>query len=369
MYCQPLSENSAGEEFTTALDLATGKTLWEQGESVKRLAKQESFGGAPIQPQSTPCVAGGLVFTVGYTGLLNARDGATGKKIWGTNLVADHGATPVQFGFATSPIVWNKQLIVHSGGKHAVMAFDLLTGKVLWASEAAGPSYATPVIVANNSTPFIVQQTRDNLLGLDPATGKTLWKYSLPKVGQTNVPTPVALSENRLLVSGQGWEGTRMLQLVAGGEGTTVKQLWYQRKTQFFYSNIVIHKEAVFGFPGNGGRRFTSLRLKDGTAAMLEAGYTDASLVELGDKLLFCRGDGLLSRVNVDDATVEVLDKAKPLAGRVWVTPTVLGQMLLVRSETELTAIPLSSLKADFVAPPDAGVTAMDEAFKPKPKK
>ncbi len=370
MYAVP-RDAKAGDEVTVALDPATGKTQWEERVAVTLRPKQETFGGAPVQPQATPVVADGRLFTVGFTGRLCARDAATGKALWSADLVADHAATPVQFGFAASPIVRAGKLIVHVGGKHAVIAFDPGTGKALWKSAAAEPGYATPVVMTWDKRAVIVQLTRDALFGFDAATGATLWTYALPKKGLTNVPTPIPLDDGRLLVSGQGLDGTRLLQLVRSGDSAEVRELWHQRKAQFFYTNWACDGEAVYGFTGNGGKRLTALRVKDGSVVFQELGQTDANVICLGRELLVCRGDGLVSLGSATADGFAATARGQPVAGRCWAPPTVLGNAVVVRSGAELAAVRLSSLAADFKPPADAGVSALDAAFggpRPEPK-
>lgn len=358
----------ACDEVTVALDPATGKALWEERVRVEAREKQETFGGAPVQPQATPAVSDGRVFALGFAGALAARDAATGKLLWSVDLVADSGATPVQYGFAASPVVFDGKLIVHVGGKHAVVAFDPKTGKRLWASAAGEPGYATPVLTKWDGRAVVVQLARDALFAFDATTGETAWRYDLPKKGLTNVPTPIALSDGRLIVSGQGLEGTRLLSPERRDGAVTVREVWHQRKVQFFYTNWACDGDTVYGFAPNAGKRLTALAVKDGAIRFQDLGYTDATVVLLGPGLLVLRGDGVLASGPVTAEGFEPAARGKAVTGRCWVPPTVIGGTAYVRSAGELAAVPLSALTADFKPPADAGRTALDEAFAPKPK-
>jgi outer membrane protein assembly factor BamB len=345
--------------------LATGKTIWEESVSVKMLAKQQYFGGSPMQPQTTPCYADGRLFTIGFTGLLHARDAKTGRLLWQADLVADFGATPVQFGFAASPIVVDGRLIVHVGGRHAVIALDPSMGKVLWKSEAGEPSYATPTIVTLFGNSQIVQLTRDRLLGLEIRTGSTIWSYDLPKKGMTNVPQPIPVGANGFIVSGQGFEGTRRLELVENESRIVVKERSHQKKVQFFYSTVVRDGDTVVGFSGNTGKRFAAVSIKTGDVVAFETGQTDANALRIGDRLLLARGDGVLSSCTLGQDGFENVRAGKFVSGRCWAPPTVVGGSVLMRSDSEIACMPLASLKADFKIPADSGRTAMDDAFGP----
>jgi outer membrane protein assembly factor BamB len=370
MYSRPVEgTKSTVDEYVIAMKASTGETLWEEANRVTLLEKQEAFGGAQVQPQATPVVSDGRVLSVGITGLVSARDTATGKLAWTCDLVKDYKAKPVQYGFTASPVCAGGNFIVPTGGQHAAIALVPATGKLVWASAAAEPAYGTPVLLRIGKAECLVLQTRDALLGLDIATGATLWTLPTPKLGLTNVPTPMVLPEGKIVVSGQGWNGTRLLQLSVAEKTWMVKEVWQQTKAQYFYTNWTIHGFVVIGFTGNSSKRLTALRLKDGSIVSQDQGHTDCNVLALGDELLVLRGDGLLSIGKVDGDTFEASRKAQPLTGRCWVAPTVFGSSVVLRTPTQLARVNLDTMKADFQAPKDAGVSALDAAFGTKPKK
>ena len=53
----------------------------------------------------------------------------------------------------------------------------------------------------------------------------------------------------------------------------------------------------------------------------------------------------------------------RPVAGRCWAAPAVVGDTLIVRSDTTVARVRLAALTADFAPPPDAGKSALDKAF------
>lgn len=359
----PLEDKKSAIEITSAYEFGTGKRLWESKVEIRQAPKQETYGGDPIQPTSTPALASGHVVTLGYSGLIRCHRAETGKLVWETDLVKDHGALPVQYGFASSPLVLGETVIIHAGGKHALIAFRLTDGKVIWRSEPAEAGYASPILMTWKGTSYVVQLTRDFLFAIRPDDGTMAWRYDLPKKGLTNVPTPISLPNGGLLVSGQGLQGTRRLQLEDGTNGIVVKEIWYQRRIQFFYTNWLITGELVLGFPGNGGGRLTALKLSDGSIAYQELGQTDANLIGFGKELLLVRGDGVVSLGDEAMDGFVPARRGRPAAGRSWTPPSLVGSTALVRTDRELAAFPLSDLKEDFKAPADSGVSALDALY------
>lgn len=329
-------------EVVIALDKTTGQTQWEHRHSIKMLNKQESFTGDPPRPQATPALLAGRVCTLGFTGLLQCFDTANGQIVWEHNLVSEFGATPVQFGFSSSPLILQNNFVVHIGGKQtALAAFSAATGKVVWKSEPAEPSYASPILIQVAGEMQIVQVTRDAILGISAQDGATLWSYPMPSLGLTNVPTPIALPGQKLLISGQGVLGTHLLELSTEESKTKVEAVWKNTRTPFFYCNWAADTEAVYGSVGS----FTvGLNLATGEEVWKERGQTDANLLRVGKEVVLLRGDGLLTRCSLSSTGLQSLGSFQILSGRCWTAPTLLSDVLYVRDDKDIAAVGLASL-------------------------
>lgn len=334
------ADKAKGEEVVVALDPATGKTKWEHKYPVAMLPKQETFRGAPVGPQATPLVADGRVFTVGFAGQFHCLDAASGQVLWKHDLVAEYEATPVQFGFAASPVAYKGLVLLHVGGKRAaVVAFDPNDGSVRWQSAPAEPSYATPVVATFAGEQQVVQVTRDAVYGFAAADGSTRWTYPLPLKGLTNVPTPLLLPGGRVLLSGQGAKGTRLLAVTRDGDRFKAEQVWHNPEFQLFYCNWVADGPLMYGCVG---KEFGAARWADGEVLWDRRDLADANCVAVGDATYVLRGDGRLGRYRV---TAEGLEEAgKPvqlLTGRCWTPPTVVGGRLYARNAAEVVGFRL----------------------------
>lgn len=326
-----------GEELVSAHELNTGRNVWSKGIQLSRLKGQESFSGDPIRPQATPALHRGCLCTLGYTGVLSGWEANTGKLLWQYDLVKELGAKPVQFGFASSPLIYQDSFVVHVGGSQTVLIrVDAVTGKVLWKSEPGEPSYASPMVATMEGEPHLVQVTRDAILGIHPDTGKTLWKYAMPETGLTNVPTPLSVKGNRLLVSGQGIKGTRLLQFAKSADQWQINEVWHNSKVTFFYCNWQIVDIAIFG---NANKIMLGLNLTDGKELWRERGFSEANLVRMGSDHYLLNGDGKMTRCRLSPTGVEVLSSLNILSMRCWTPPTPSGDLLLLRDQNELVAV------------------------------
>jgi outer membrane protein assembly factor BamB len=327
---------AAGREVVVALDAGSGKTRWERPTPVAMLKGQESFTSDPVRPQSTPLLWQGKLLTLGFTGLLTCLDASSGRVLWERDLVKDFEATPVQFGFSSSPLFHGGAFVVHVGGSQAnLIAFEPVSGKVRWKSAPAAPCYSSPVLIRVEGEEQLIQLTRDALLGVAAKDGAPRWSYPLPKPGLTNAPTPIALPDQRLLISGQGILGTRMLQL----SRTQVREVWVNLRTTYFYCNWATTQGMVVGCNNKGF--ITALRLTDGEELWKERGQDDANLLQLREETLFLRGDGLFTRARATPEGLKSAPGLPLLTGRCWTPPTLIGTTLYARDNREILALVL----------------------------
>jgi len=134
-----LDENGK-EEVAHLLDAATGKEIWK----VPFADRFEDEWGAG--PRSTPFVDGDRVYAQSCSGEFRCFALADGKVIWGTSFQKDFGVkflgskassgTATRRGNNGSGIVDGGAVIVPVGSTEGatLVAFDKLTGKILWKS-------------------------------------------------------------------------------------------------------------------------------------------------------------------------------------------------------------------------------------------
>src|SRR6185436_16704256 len=116
----------------------------------------------------------------------------------------------------SSPLIDKDNVIVQSGiGGSIAVAVNKADGKVVWQSEAKGLGGYAAVIVADvGGKPQLIVFAGGGLHGMDPATGKTLWKQPWKSQDDITASTPVTDGKGNLFIStgdGQGKAG--MFQL------------------------------------------------------------------------------------------------------------------------------------------------------------
>jgi outer membrane protein assembly factor BamB len=102
------------DEVVSALDLATGKVVWEKKYAApvekNPYAKQMAKG-----PYSTPLLADGRLFTLGTTAILSAWNASNGTLVWRKDFSSRVDTSKLFCGSAMSPIRTKHGIIVHVG--------------------------------------------------------------------------------------------------------------------------------------------------------------------------------------------------------------------------------------------------------------
>ena len=128
-----------------------------------------------------------------------------GDVVWKRNLQKDYGPFGLNFGYASSPLLYDGKLIVQvlhgytTDAPSYLMAFDGLTGKALWRAERptnalreSHDAYTTPTCSDSTARPRLSSRWRLRY-GARPETGKEIWR-----AGGLN---PRNSAKNRIIVS------------------------------------------------------------------------------------------------------------------------------------------------------------------------
>ncbi len=188
-----------GRERLVCRDVATGKELWAADYPVRYTIQY------PAGPRCTPTVDGDRVYTLGAMGDLWCYETAAGKPVWSKNFPKDYGATTPVWGFAAHPLLDGERLICLAGGSddRLVIAFDKKTGKELWAAESVQGDfgYSPPMIYEFGGRRQLIVWHSRAVLGLDPETGKRIWRVDFDSQAALTAPTARKVGEDGLFVT------------------------------------------------------------------------------------------------------------------------------------------------------------------------
>ena len=211
------------------LDISNGKELWNFAYDAPG---RVMFPGS----RSVPIVDGNHVYSCGPYGDLYCIDINTHKPVWNKNVWRDFGGGRIPIWAITQcPLIYGDLLIIASQAPEAgVVAYSKLTGNIAWKTPNLGnETYVSPAVVKVDGKDHVVIVTSStnrighpeladalgNVVGIEPLTGKVLWKYDKWQC-HISVPSAVDAGDNKVLVVG-GYElGAVMIKVEKKADGS-----------------------------------------------------------------------------------------------------------------------------------------------------
>jgi outer membrane protein assembly factor BamB len=331
------------EEVIRCLDATTGEEKWKDKYETDAVTGP---GGGHPGPRSSPAAADGKVCTFGVAGVLSCYDADKGKLLWRKETKAHP-----QFFTSVSPIIVDGKCIAYIGGrgKGEVVAYDLANGDEKWKWSGDGPAYGSPVLVTVDKSKQIVTPTEKEVVGIDAADGKLLWKAAYQ--AQYNSATPVADGQ-MIICSGPpdrrgGAGGTTAFKIEKKGDGFDAKETWTQPKTfAGIYNTPVLKDGLLYGLASAGGGRMGQgptniFCMKADSGDVL---WTDPTkrgqcgeIFDAGAVLLALTSDKELLVFKPSDKKYEEVAKYKVADTETWAYPIIAGNRVFVKDKDSLT--------------------------------
>jgi outer membrane protein assembly factor BamB len=201
---------------------------------------------------STPVVdSTGVYVYYGVAGLVAYNH--KGEQRW----VASCGKSYMNFGSAASPILYRDLVIINADVESgAIVAVNQSDGKEVWryGPDREPNTWCTPLLLRLAGGDELVSYgKRNELIGLEPATGKLLWTCTIP-MESYQCPSPAAHAG---VVYAIGDHPGNTVAVRAGGRGdvTGTHRLWNLRKGSVV-SSPVYHDGHLYWVKEEGGRAF-----------------------------------------------------------------------------------------------------------------
>jgi outer membrane protein assembly factor BamB len=326
-------EQRGKDEIVASYDLTTGEPVWMHLDETRFWDSHVGAG-----PRATPAVGEGRVYALGATGILNALDASDGTVVWSRNAASDTDAKLPTFGFVSSPLVVDDEVVVHTG---ALVAYDLATGDPRWSGPSGG-SYSSPQLLTIGGVPQVLLLSAAGAMGVAPADGALLWTHAWPGIG---IVQPALTAEGDVLVSQVDDMaipiGTRRLAVSHGAGGWTVEERWTSIRMKPSFSPLVVHEDHAYGFDG---RILACIDVATGERRWKGGRYGSGQLLLLPDQdlLLVASEQGELALVRATPDQFTELARFPAIEGKTWNQPVLVGDVLLVRNGQEMAAFRLA---------------------------
>jgi len=278
-------------EAIDELDASSGRRLWR---SEYPSGYRDDFG-FDEGPRATPAIAGGRVFAYGALGMLTALDLESGKTLWQVDTRARFNTPKGFFGMASSPLVHDSQVLVNLGAPDGagVVAFDTATGEVKWKASRHEASYASPVLATVRETPYLFFYNRESLEVLTPEGGEVFafpWRPSMN--ASVNAATPLVIGDLVFLSTSYG-KGAVLLRFRELGPEVVWKS---DDALSNHYSTSLHHEGFLYGFHGRQeqGAVLRCVELRTGKVRWSEPGLGSGWVLEARGHILVLTEKGEL---------------------------------------------------------------------------
>jgi outer membrane protein assembly factor BamB len=328
-------EQRGDDEVVSCYRLTNGEPVWRHRDKA-RLWEPAAGAG----PRATPTLHNGRVYTLGATGIANALDAVTGAVVWTRNAAADTKKKVPEWGFASSPIVFDDVVIFAASGH--LVAYDLATGEPRWLGPTGGGGYSSPQPAKIAGVDQILLMRGARTVSVDPKTGALLWDHTWEP--QNSIVQPALTGDGGVLLAAGdpiGGVGTRRLAVSRNGSAWTVEQRWTSRALKPHYNDSVLHNGYLFGFDGS---ILACVDLADGERKWKGGRYGHGQLMLLADQnlLLVLSEDGELALVGATPDRFSEIARFKAIEGKTWNHPALVRDVLLVRNGEEMAAFRLA---------------------------
>jgi outer membrane protein assembly factor BamB len=327
-------------ERVLCLEATTGRPVWEHTYPVT-YGKLDYGNG----PRATPTVHAGRVYANGALGRLSCLDAATGKEIWSRETVKEFRGRVPTWGHSCSPLVDEGRVIVQPGGTPdaCLVALDAATGKEVWRSLSDRPGYSSPVLLSGKSWRELLYWTAENLAGLEPATGKVLWKVPFSPIDYDVAISDPVFEGGVALVSNY-WTGSKAVRLDARGQNPEV--VWEGKQLSLLMSTALVRNGHAFALDRFRGLKCIDLRTGsvkwEGEHVTPRGTNPQASLVWAGEKALILNEKDELLLARLTPEGFRNFGKAAILGGQVWAHPAYANGCVFARSDAEIVCVPLA---------------------------
>jgi outer membrane protein assembly factor BamB len=342
MYRLPGPGRARGErEAIVALEAATGKTIWQEEYPAPVAGLDFEYGAGP---HATPLIVGTRLFAASTLKGIFALDKTTGKRLWSHDLIKEYNAPMPGRGYTCSPLAYRDLVIVTAGGPgQTVMAFRQTSGELAWKAGDFTAAPAAPILIDVDGETQLVVFGGDEIVGLDPASGRRLWSHPHKTEWGLNISTPVWNAADRSLFASSAYStGSRILDLRHTAGKTSVTERWFSNRMRVHIGSVIRTGGRAYGSSGDFGPAFiTAVDEKTGAILWQDRSFARAQLLYAGDVLVILDEDGQLGLARITPKGLDVFARAQVLARVSWTPPTLVQDRLYVRDRASVLALDL----------------------------
>jgi len=320
------------------LSLDDGREIWRFSYPIK-IKRNHGMS------RTVPTVTDRYVVGFGPKCHVICLDAASGRLVWGLDLVRQFNAEVPPWYAGQCPLVDGDRVILGTGGDALLAAVDLATGRVLW--QTPNPrdwkmTHSSVVPLEFAGQRMYVYCGSGGVAGVAADDGRLLWETEAWTISIATIPSPVPVGGGRLFLAGGYNAGCLMLQLAAADNKFTVQPLFRLPATEFgaTQQTPILYQDNLYGVRPDGQLACLDLQGKvcwtSGSASRFGLG----PFLMAGGLMFVMNDSGTLTLAEVSPAGYRTLARARVLNGHdCWAPLALAGGRLLARDLTQMVCL------------------------------
>lgn len=320
------------QDLVFCLNPDTGELIWQTAYDAPATP---SYGTGP---RATPFIDDDRVYTYGRSGDIACWNLYDGEEIWRKNVKNEGGEEPT-WGLSSSPIILNDHVLVQGGGTAQIIAYDKMTGDMVWKSGEGFAGYA-PVASASQAEKHILFAFHGKgFAALDAENGNPLWNVPWETEYDVNATTPIKVGDDRFFITSGYGTGCMLLEYAPDNYNI----VWQNRSFASIHSDPYVIDGYLYGYSGDSFQNMGSFKcidLGDGSEKWSTNKMGWGTCIFVDDHLICQNLKGNLFLMKPDpDKFILISKLSKALGsikGPVWTMPVVANGKLYLRFKQAL---------------------------------
>jgi outer membrane protein assembly factor BamB len=233
------------DEIVWALNEANGEMIWS-----RRIAPKNTSYGYGEGSRSTPTVVGDRLYTLGIDGDLVCLKVADGSLVWHKNLKREFDGIVGGWGYSESPLLDGDKVIVAAGGPQStVVAVRADSGELIWKAvvpEKDHAHYASAIVAEVDGVRQYIHFLSGGVVGLAADDGRFLWRYNRPANSTANCSTALFHDGHVFAASSYG-TGGGLARISRQGRNFVAKQVYDTKNMKNHHGGMVLVNGHIYG--------------------------------------------------------------------------------------------------------------------------
>jgi outer membrane protein assembly factor BamB len=323
-------------EGVRAFDRQTGQEVWHaEWESAMKVAELGASMGSWIK--ATPAYDGASLIVAGMRDVLVSLDTETGRQRWQADFHTRYGTPIPEFGFICSPLVVEDGIYVQAAD--SFIRVDKKTGESVWRClvrrDVGQGSYSSPDYAVIHGRPQLLVANIPAIAGVDPATGKLLWKRILDSYEQGCILTPIPFQSGIITSTRASQTGYYPL-LLANGR-FTIDVEWKNKSTIYMSAPIVIGTH-LYAHLKN--RHIACIDLENGRQKWVSKRRFGkyCSMIHRKNRILALTNEGELVLIHARPDQFDLVDSRVVSTEETWGHLAMAGKQIFIREHHAIAA-------------------------------